>query len=156
MILPACRKISINLLDTSQEAYAFAVDIYDDVNCLQSQSIVFHSDDEYDHSNMQLRQTAASSDLILSDLIWHHLVQIKAWRDPSYKPDFQTCFDHFLLHTGGRGILDQLQKSLKLSDQVMTPSREVLKRFGNTSAASTWYAPQLDTNFIIECSRLSQ
>ena len=56
-----------------------------------------------------------------------------------YRPDFGYLFDHFLLHTGGRGVLDGLEKNLRLSEHQMKPARETLSKFGNTSAASTWY-----------------
>lgn len=65
-------------------------------------------------------------------------VQIKAARDPKYVPNFRLAFDHFLLHPGGRGVLDSLEEQLKLSPQNMKASRETLYRFGNVSAASTW------------------
>ena len=57
----------------------------------------------------------------------------------SYQPDFSKAFDHFLLHTGGRGVLEALETSLKLKPRQMQPSKATLRRFGNTSAASTWY-----------------
>ncbi|KAJ7525134.1 hypothetical protein O6H91_17G037600 [Diphasiastrum complanatum] len=56
-----------------------------------------------------------------------------------YIPDFKLAFDHFLLHAGGRGVLDELQKNLKLSDFLMEPSRTTLHRFGNTSSSCLWY-----------------
>ena len=59
--------------------------------------------------------------------------------DPAYVPSFSTAFEHFLIHTGGRGVLDDLEKTLRLSEKHMVPSRATLHRFGNTSAASTWY-----------------
>jgi len=40
------------------------------------------------------------------------------------------------LHPGGRAILDSLQQGLKLDEDKMTPSRNVLKNFGNMSSAS--------------------
>ncbi|KAL6007298.1 3-ketoacyl-CoA synthase 11 [Asimina triloba] len=56
-----------------------------------------------------------------------------------YIPDFKLAFEHFCIHAGGRGILDELQKNLKLSDWHMEPSRMTLYRFGNTSTSSLWY-----------------
>ena len=70
-------------------------------------------------------------------LPWSELARAAA--DPAYTPDFTKAFDTFLLHTGGRGVLDALQKSLALSDHHMRHSRAALARFGNTSAASLWY-----------------
>jgi 3-ketoacyl-CoA synthase len=66
------------------------------------------------------------------------LLQLKAARKASYVPDFKLAFDHFLLHTGGRGVLDSVQEELRLTKDNMAPARETLWRFGNTSAASTW------------------
>ncbi len=64
--------------------------------------------------------------------------QIKAARKRSYTPDFTKAFDHFLLHTGGRGVLDAVEEKLNLTKEHMAPARDTLYRFGNTSAASTW------------------
>ena len=70
-------------------------------------------------------------------LPWGEL--LKAARDKSYVPDFKKAFEHFLLHTGGRGVIDELESSLGLTSELAAPSKETLARFGNTSAASTWY-----------------
>ncbi len=43
---------------------------------------------------------------------------------------------HWVLHPGGRAILDSLQNGLKLSDEDMLPSREVLRKYGNMSSPS--------------------
>jgi predicted naringenin-chalcone synthase len=43
---------------------------------------------------------------------------------------------HWVLHPGGRSILDALQNGLHLSDEEMIPSRTVLRNFGNMSSAS--------------------
>jgi predicted naringenin-chalcone synthase len=44
--------------------------------------------------------------------------------------------NHWALHPGGRAILDALQTGLNLSDEMVLPSRNVLKNFGNMSSAS--------------------
>jgi alpha-pyrone synthase len=44
--------------------------------------------------------------------------------------------DHWVLHPGGRAILDSLQTGLQLSDKDMLPSREVLRKYGNMSSPS--------------------
>ncbi|KAK3137934.1 hypothetical protein QOZ80_5AG0362320 [Eleusine coracana subsp. coracana] len=56
-----------------------------------------------------------------------------------YIPDFKLAFEHFCIHAGGRGVLDELEKNLQLSDWHMEPSRMTLHRFGNTSSSSLWY-----------------
>lgn len=69
-------------------------------------------------------------------------VRKKVLRDSkvkTYVPDFKKAFEHFSIHAGGRGVLDEVQKNLKLSDWYMEPSRMTLHRFGNTSSSSLWY-----------------
>jgi len=44
--------------------------------------------------------------------------------------------NHWALHPGGRAILDSLQNGLKLSDEQLKPSREILRNFGNLSSVS--------------------
>lgn len=57
----------------------------------------------------------------------------ESWTKP-YIPDFRKAFDHFCIHTGGRGIIDGLEKELKLTRPQVEPSRASLYRFGNTSS----------------------
>ncbi|KAK1420533.1 hypothetical protein QVD17_22208 [Tagetes erecta] len=56
-----------------------------------------------------------------------------------YIPNFNSTVDHFLPHVGGKPVLDDLQQTLSLSDEVMEASRTTLYRFGNTSSSSIWY-----------------
>ena len=56
-----------------------------------------------------------------------------------YIPDFHKAFEHFCIHAGGRAVIDELQRSLKLSDEQVEASRMALHRFGNTSSSSLWY-----------------
>ena len=56
-----------------------------------------------------------------------------------YIPDFKLAFDHFCIHTGGRGVIDAIEKQLELTSDLIAPSRETLFRYGNISSASIWY-----------------
>nr|XP_023888186.1 3-ketoacyl-CoA synthase 11-like [Quercus suber]POE66510.1 3-ketoacyl-coa synthase 11 [Quercus suber] len=56
-----------------------------------------------------------------------------------YVPDFKLAFEHFCIHAGGKAVLDEIEKNLKLSKWHMEPSRMTLYRFGNTSSSSLWY-----------------
>jgi hypothetical protein len=56
-----------------------------------------------------------------------------------YIPNFKLAFEHFCIHAGGRAVLDELQKNLRLSGWHMEPSRMTLHRFGNTLSSSLWY-----------------
>ncbi|KAH0665886.1 hypothetical protein KY285_027092 [Solanum tuberosum] len=56
-----------------------------------------------------------------------------------YIPDFKLAFEHFFIHAGGRGVLDEMEKNLDLTEWHMEPSRMTLYRFGNTSSSSLWY-----------------
>jgi len=60
-------------------------------------------------------------------------------RPPTFLPDFSTAFEHFCVHTDGRGVLDGLEKQLGLAAAHMAPSRATLARYGNTSSSSIWY-----------------
>eukprot|EP00877_Chromochloris_zofingiensis_P006813 jgi/Chrzof1/2385/Cz11g13060.t1_LCKAS7[v5.2] len=60
------------------------------------------------------------------------------WLRP-YSPDFTKAFQHVCLHTGGRGVIDALQKQQNMSMQLVEPSRATLYRYGNVSSPSIWY-----------------
>ena len=63
---------------------------------------------------------------------------LKSRKMAPYTPDFGAAFSHFCIHTGGRGVIDELEKALGLTEALAKPSKDTLFRFGNTSAASTW------------------
>jgi len=58
---------------------------------------------------------------------------------PPYVPNFTSCFNHILVHTGGRAVIDAVETNLKLPEEYLKPSRACLHRYGNTSSASIWY-----------------
>jgi alkylresorcinol/alkylpyrone synthase len=47
--------------------------------------------------------------------------------------------DHWLLHPGGRGILEGAQRGLGLSDEQVAPSAAVLSEYGNVGTASSFF-----------------
>jgi alkylresorcinol/alkylpyrone synthase len=49
------------------------------------------------------------------------------------------AIDHWIVHPGGRGIIDGVQKGLDLSDEDVAISRDVLARFGNMGTPSSFY-----------------
>uniref|UniRef100_A0A0D9VKM5 3-ketoacyl-CoA synthase n=1 Tax=Leersia perrieri TaxID=77586 RepID=A0A0D9VKM5_9ORYZ len=65
--------------------------------------------------------------------------KVLSGRIKPYIPDFRTAFEHFCIHAGGRAVIDELQRSLTLSDEQVEASRMTLHRFGNTSSSSLWY-----------------
>eukprot|EP00891_Asterochloris_glomerata_P003272 jgi/Astpho2/3272/e_gw1.00053.8.1_t len=57
----------------------------------------------------------------------------------SYIPDFKLAFEHFCIHTGGRGVIEEIEKQLQLAPNHVQASKDTLWRYGNTSSSSIWY-----------------
>ena len=55
-----------------------------------------------------------------------------------YIPDFKLAFEHFCIHTGGRGVIEEIEKQLQLAPDSVQPSKDTLFRYGNTSSSSIW------------------
>jgi predicted naringenin-chalcone synthase len=49
------------------------------------------------------------------------------------------AIDHWIVHPGGRGIIDGVQQGLGLTDEDVAISRDVLARFGNMGTPSSFY-----------------
>lgn len=56
-----------------------------------------------------------------------------------YIPDFKLAFDKVCIHTGGRAVIDEIEKQLQLTTSMVEPSRAALYRYGNVSSSSIWY-----------------
>lgn len=64
--------------------------------------------------------------------------QVLKARIKPYLPNFSAAFEHVCVHTGGRGVIEEMEKQLQLPAAKMEPSRATLKRYGNISSASIW------------------
>ncbi|KAK3001564.1 hypothetical protein RJ639_021234 [Escallonia herrerae] len=54
-------------------------------------------------------------------------------------PDFTTAFEHMCIHTGGKAVIKQVGRVLRLGEEVTEPARMSLNRFGNTSSSLVFY-----------------
>lgn len=75
--------------------------------------------------------------LFAGNMIWRKVFGKRSVKP--YVPDFSLAFDHICIHTGGRGVIDEIEKQLRLSPAAIEPSRAALFRFGNVSSSSIWY-----------------
>ncbi|RYR63045.1 hypothetical protein Ahy_A04g020833 isoform C [Arachis hypogaea] len=60
-------------------------------------------------------------------------------RSSIYTPNFNLAFEHFCIHSGGRSVINAIERSLRLRKQDVEASNMTLYRFGNTSSSSIWY-----------------
>ncbi|PNW70493.1 hypothetical protein CHLRE_17g722150v5 [Chlamydomonas reinhardtii] len=74
-------------------------------------------------------------------LFFFNLVARKVfgYRGKPYIPDFKLAFDKVCIHTGGRAVIDEIERQLQLTNDMVEPSRAALYRYGNVSSASIWY-----------------
>ncbi len=66
------------------------------------------------------------------------LRQVFKMKIKGYIPDFKLAFEHFCIHTGGRGVIEEIEKQLQLAPDNVQPSKDTLFRYGNTSSSSIW------------------
>ena len=66
-------------------------------------------------------------------------LQVLKIKTKAYIPDFKQAFEHFCIHTGGRGVIEEIEKQLQLTEAQTKPSKEALYRYGNTSSSSIYY-----------------
>lgn len=64
-----------------------------------------------------------------------------------YIPVFTTGIHHFCIHAGGRGVIDGIEKNLKLTPAHVAASRHALYTYGNTSSSSIWYEMDYIRNY---------
>jgi predicted naringenin-chalcone synthase len=84
-----------------------------------------------DDSFMQIgRELPKLARRALSDLVSDFLAAAGSSRDE---------IAHWIVHPGGRGIIDGVQHGLGLSDEDVAISRDVLARFGNMGTPSSFY-----------------
>lgn len=74
--------------------------------------------------------------LFIANLVMRKVFRKKGLKP--YIPDFKLAFDRVCIHTGGRAVIDEIEKQLRLTSEMVEPSRATLYQFGNTSSSSIW------------------
>jgi 3-ketoacyl-CoA synthase len=74
--------------------------------------------------------------LFIINLVLRKVFKVKMG---AYIPDFKLAFEHFCIHTGGRAVIQEIEKQLQLPEDLVAPSKATLYRYGNTSTSSIWY-----------------
>lgn len=77
--------------------------------------------------------------LYVFSIICYKLWNRRRGRTSIYTPKFNRAFEHFCIHSGGRAVIQAIERNLRLRKQDVEPSTMTLYRFGNTSSASIWY-----------------
>lgn len=96
------------------------------------------------HDNMRIVFRKFMPAMEICRFVWHQAFKSHFWKlkgqtiDP-FLPNVGRIFNHLCFHTGGRGVLDEMEKLLHLNEQQMAASRATLYRYGNTSSSSIWY-----------------
>lgn len=95
------------------------------------------------HDNMKIVFRKFMPTTEICKFIWHQtlrsLGKLKEKGAAPFLPNVGKIFNHLCFHTGGRGVLDEMEKLLHLNEQQMAASRATLYRYGNTSSSSIWY-----------------
>lgn len=82
------------------------------------------------------RQSSVCAKLHVTEhSVWLQVFKMKI---RGYIPDFKLAFEHFCIHTGGRGVIEEIEKQLQLAPESVQPSKDTLFRYGNTSSSSIW------------------
>ena len=87
---------------------------------------------------MKAIQDAAQLHLACSSDAACMTLQVLGMNIKPYTPDFTTAFEHFCIHPGGKAVINEVGKSLKLRSEQCLPMLVPFERYGNTSSSSTW------------------